>query len=284
MSKRKTTALLEKGLKTIETPEEVKCWGTISVPVGSKLFIIKTNEIKLISPVFHIDAEKTAENYNYRWTKALLTCNNDITYNCIVQHKDLYYTLEKTLRYTVNGIYHYELRQCDIGNLLIFDSIDDIPNDVLYDYTSLPQLIDLFLNTYSINIYPKALLVNKELLEGKCLFIQTLDSRTYSMGFSNPLPREDSIRVYINNYSKNELIELFRTIQKMINFGQLNIIGGSNIFNIKELQEDSYIPSIVGYFDFNISYLLEDNVLDVKKYIESIILRINKERNIIVEK
>ena len=282
MARRRTALLMEKGLQKLENPKSVSAWGTMTVPVGSKLFIIKTNEIELISPLFHIEEERTDEFYNYKWTKALLTCNNKIEYNCLVQHEDLYYTLEKTLRYTENGIYHYELKQCDIGNILIFDSVDQIPKDVIYDYTSLPELLNLFQNTYSIDIYPKALLVNKELLEDKCLFIQTLDSKTYSVGFNNPLVREDKIKIFLNNYSKNEVVELFRTIQRMIDFEELNIIGEGNIFSIKEIQEDSYVPSITRYIEFGVSYLLQDNVIDTKKYIESILLKINKKRDIIV--
>lgn len=270
--------LLEKGLKFIETKDEVECYGSISIPVGSKLFILKTDKIQLISPVFHIDKEKITDKFTYTNTKALLTCNNKIEYNCLVKHNDIYYTLERTYRYTINGVYHYELKQAPLSNILIFDSYKDIPEDVLYDYTSIPYIINLFLNKYSIHTYPHNLLVNDELLKDKCIFIQLLDTYTYSM--SKDSVKEDYIRLYLNNYSRKELYELLNKIELMININELNVINKSNIFNVKQLNDNSLVSNISGYIEFNISYMIEENVLDIKKYIESIMITINKHRQI----
>lgn len=271
MNQRASKSILNRGMKKIsQSANYATAYNTISIPQGGRLFVILQNEITLNNPLLHLESELKSDKFTYDKKIGKLTCNNKLGYDTLIKYQDLYFTIKKEALYNENTIYHYELYQCDIANLLIFESIDDIDHSLIYDYSSMPYLLTLF-DRYKIDIYPRNLMVNRDLLKKKCVFVNVDESYSLSKAFQKPQQRIDRIKFYFNNYSKKELFEIQYTIQKMINLQELALVGYENIFEIKEINSEGYIPSICALCEFEHFYTLDDNIpMDLIHYIKKV--------------
>lgn len=283
-----SASLLNRGLKNLNNSSSVSAYTFIAVPLGSRILIIKDKEIELENPLLHLNSKLNNNNaYTYQEYDAYLSTGSHIKYDAIVYSikEDLYFTITGTHTYNENNTRHYYLKQLDPSMLLILDSIDDPRfEDIskeLYDVMSLPYLLTT-LNNNGIACYPKELQVlNRDLLQHKAVFIQVLDSYTTNNGFdyNSGLNRIDTIRFYYNCYSIEEIYDLFKKFSDMIKLEDINIMAG-NIFDIEQITDYGLGDTVTYYSQFNINYLLEPkNKIDIKKYIQSVLVTINEIRN-----
>lgn len=286
MAQTQSAALLNRGLQQLSNPNAIQAFSFIGIPLGSRILLIKQDEIKLENPLLHIEEKLSNNEYSYQRASSYLSTATKLTFDVLVYNpeRDLYFAIDRTHTYNENNTRHYYLYQLDISNILILNGLDDprfdtIQNE-LYDVISLPQLLKLFADN-NIAAYPKHLQVlNRELLETKGLFIQTLDSFTLGNGFKKSigLQRKDLIRIFYNNYTLEEIYDLFEKFQTFTTMGNLNIMDG-NIFELKQIEEDGLSTKIMYYSEFNINYILEPkNPINIKKYIESVMITIKSIR------
>lgn len=278
---RKSKTILNSGINKIKSNEDrVICYRALKIPVGSKLYIIKSDEIILDNPLLHIETSKDTNKYTTDRNTCILTCNNDLYYDYLIQSNDRYYTIDYTMKRNENTLYHYGLTQIEYGSLLVIDSVDDIKEDKIFDITSIIHLINAFTKV-NLDIYPKSLMVlNKDMLNIPGLFIQILDSKSIQQGFSASIGRIDRVRLFFNNYSRKEVMEALQKFNNMINDNILCICGSSNIYNIKEMSNDSLVNDITYYSDFEVYYELTDKfTMDVKHYIKNLIVKLNEVSN-----
>lgn len=287
MVQTQSAALLNRGLQQLSNPEVVKAFSFMGIPLGSRLLIIKQDEVKLDNPLFHVSDKLESDVYNYQRTDAWISTGTKLSYDVIFYNvdKDLYYAMASSHTYNKNNTYHYYLSQLDINNILILNGLDDprfntIQNE-LYDVISIPQLLSMF-ERYGIEAYPKNLQVlNRDLLEEKAIFIHNIDNYTLGNGFnmSMGLYRKDTIRFYYNNYTLEEIYTLFDQLNTMARNGELNLMDG-NIFNLKQVVEDGLVGKITYFSEFSLNYKLEPkNTIDLKKYIKSVMVKINSIRS-----
>lgn len=283
MSQTQSAALLNRGLKQLSNPEAVQAFTFIGIPLGSRLLIIKQDEVKLQNPLFHTSDKLENDVYNYQKSDAYISTGTKLYYDVIFYNveRNLYYAIASSHTYNKNNTYHYYLTQLDISNILILNGLDDprfdtIQNE-LYDVISTPELLSTF-ERHNIEAYPKNLQVlNRELIERKAVFIHNLDNYTLANGFSkkNGLYRKDLIRLYYNNYTLEEIYDLFETFNTMARNGELNLMDG-NIFSLKQVNSDGLVGHITFYSEFNINYKLEPrNPQDLRQYIKSVMVKIN---------
>lgn len=283
MAQPQAAALLNRGLQKLSNPKSVKAFSFIGIPLGSRLLIIKQDEVALKNPLLHMSSDLKDNVYDYQGYDAMLSTGTKLLYDVLIYNPetDLYFAIIGTATYNENNTRHYKLIQLDISNILILDGLDDprfetIQNE-LYDVISTPQLLTLF-EKYGIEAYPKNLQVlNRELLEEKALFIQTLDSKTLNNGFSmsGGLQRVDVIRLYFNNYTLEEIYTIFNQLNTITRNGELNIMEG-NIFDLDQIIEEGLVGKITYYSQFSINYkLIPKNPVDIKKYIQSVMVKIN---------
>lgn len=277
LNERKSVTMLNSGINKIKSNQStVICYRALKVPVGSKLYVIKIDEVLLDNPLLHIEVNKETNKYTTDRRKCILTCNNNLQYDYLIQSENEYYTIDYTMKYNENTLFHYGLNQIEYGSALILDSVDDIDKTKIFDITSIAYLIDIFTKS-QLNIYPKSLLViNKDILTKPGLFIQVLDSKTIQQGFSiNGIQRIDKIRLFFNNYSRKEVMNTLQTMNNMIMDNQLNICSYDNMFQLKELSNDNLVNDLTFYTDFSINYILTDQFeIDVVRYIKSVILNL----------
>lgn len=287
MANNQAAALLNRGLQQLSNPSSVKAYTFMGVPLGSRLLIIKQDEVQLENPLFHISDRLESDVYDYQKTDAWISTGTKLSYDVIFYNpeRNLYYAMGSSHTYNENNTYHYYLYQLDISNILVLDGVDDprfttIQNE-LYDVISMPQLLTLF-EKYNIEAYPKNLQVlNRDLLEHKAIFIHNLDSYTLGNGFSMSMGiyREDTIRIYYNNYTLEEIYTLFDQLNTICRNSELNIMRG-NLFDIKQVVDDGLVGRITYYSEVSINYKLEPkNPIDIKKYIQSVMVNIKAIRN-----
>lgn len=283
MAINQAAALLNRGLEQLSNPEVVKAFSFMGIPLGSRLLIIKQDEVTLDNPLFHVADKLTSDVYNYQRTDAWISTGTKLSYDVIFYNVelDLYYAMASSHTYNKNNTYHYYLSQLDLSNILILNGTEDprfetIQNE-LFDIISTPQLLTLF-EKYNIEAYPKNLqLLNRELAETKAIFIHNIDNNTLGNGFtmSMGMYRRDTIRLYYNNYSLEEIYTLFDQLNTITRNGELNIMDG-NLFNLHQVVEDGLVGRITYYSEFGLNYkLTPNNPIDIKKYIESVMVKMN---------
>lgn len=263
MAPTKNRTLLSAGSKKISSNNVLLAYSIIALPIGSKYNIIKDKEVVLDNPVIHKEVVKSTDAYTYTYTKLKLTVSNELSFNTLIYEKDTdtYYTITRSLPTNEYGIFHYELKMVDLAHILIHNKVEDIDTKKIYDITSIPLLLDLF-NKNNIICIPESLFItNPELVKKKVITLRVLDSKTLSQGFSKDIPRIDRIRLFFKNYTRLEVMDTFQEFDRLINRGLLNIIGRENIYNIKEITTDSLVNSITYYVDFELNYILTDEVV-----------------------
>lgn len=294
MSKR-NEAILNRALNTLTseaTKQNIIAHNIIIVPVGSKYLFVKGLEIPLVNPVIHVETSvsNNSDVYTYQRTNITLSIGNPLKFDTLIhdRNSNLYYMILSQKPYNDNNVFHYNLEQLDAGNLIILNSIDDMEleqyKDQVFDFNSLPYLLDLF-SKENIDIYPKNLqLFNKELLEKKGLFIEVLDSYTPAQypNFKNLkafVNRYDYVRIYYNNYTQKDIMHIFEVYDKLIKKNKLSITEG-NIFNIIKWRDEGISAPIATYSDFGLNYNLSNsNIVDPINYIKKVYLDISKLHN-----
>lgn len=270
--------LLKNGINKINTEarNDIKAFECLTIPKGSKLFIIKDKEITLENPLLHIESKLENDKYTYQREKAILTTATNIqSYQVLIQNNqsNQYYTIENSYKKNENTLYHYVCNQVDISQLLIFDSIEEIQDNILYDFNSIPYILNLFTEE-KIDIYPKELLVNEPFIKKKGVFIDLVESNAINQGYNpfNPTSkRRDIIRFYLNNYSNEDTFALQYKIHNMIEEGKLEILNKYSQNDIKTIKETGLYTSIGSFFDLEISYQINQEApIPLQKYIQKV--------------
>lgn len=281
-------SLLENGINKInsEARSELKAFECLTIPKGTKLFIIKDKEITLKSPLLHIESKLENDKYTYQRQKAILTTATDIqSYQVLIQNTttNQYYTIDNSYKKNENTIYHYYLHQVDISQLLIFDNIEDIDDSILYDFNSIPYLLNLFTEE-TIDIYPKELLANAPFIKKKGIFVDLLDSMGVSSAYNPQKPtsrRRDIVRFYLNNYSNEDIFALQSKINQMIEEGKLQILNYYDFNDIKTIKETGLYTSIGSFFDLEIYYTINQKApIPLQKYIQKVAIDYKEIQNV----
>lgn len=271
-------SLLKNGINKINTEarSEIRAFECLTIPKGTKLFIIKENEIILESPLLHIESKLENDKYTFQREKVILTTSTELlNYQILIQNTktNQYYTIENSYKKNENTLYHYYCKQVDISQLLIFNSIEEIQDEILYDFNSIPYLLNLFTEE-QVDIYPKELLANEPFLKKKGVFIDLLDSVAISQGYNPQNPtskRRDLIRFYLNNYSNEDIFALQSKIHNLIEEGKLEILNKYTQNDIKTIKETGLYTSIGSFFDLEINYQINQKApIPLQKYIQKV--------------
>lgn len=281
---RNPKSLLKGGISKInaEAKQEIQAFECLTIPKGTKLIIIKDKEIFLESPLLHIESKLENDKYTYQREKAILTTGTEIiSYQVLIYNNRTkqYYTIENSYKKNENTIFHYYCHQVDISQVLIYDDINQIDNNTLWDFNSIPFLLNLFTEA-GIDIYPKELLVNELFLKKKGLFIDLIDSIGINQCYNpqNPISkRRDIIRFYLNNYTNEDTFTLQNQIFKMIQEGKLQILNKYSSNDIKTIKQTGLYASIGAFFELEIFYTISQEApIPLQKYIQKVSMDIKK--------
>lgn len=270
---RVTQALLNKGLSKIKT-SNVKCYQCLTLPIGSKLILIKSKEIILLNPYITTETKTTTEAFTYAKESAYISTGTELSYNYIIEYNNLIYTLDSSYKHSENGIYHYNLQLVDYNNILIYNNVDEIPENLLYDYSSINKLLNLFISN-NIIAMPRNLLINKESLKNKTIFIEIEESNNISALYNKEnqyIERIDTVILYYYNYNYDEMFKLIELFYDLIERNEMQIVGNNSIFDIKDTAQYGVNTNLRQYSKFQLYYTIKSREESIKKYIKAISL------------
>jgi len=277
---RQTQALLNRGLNKIKS-NNVKCYQCITLPIGSKLILIKGKEIVLLNPYVNIETKITTDTFTAAKETAYISTGTKLEYNYIIEYENNKYTLDSSFKHSENGIYHYNLQLIDYNNILIYNNVDEIPENLLYDYSSINKLLNLFISN-NIIAMPRNLLINKESLKNKTIFIEIEDSINISPLYNKEnqyIDRIDTVILYYYNYNYDELFRLIEVLYNLIETNELQIVGNDSIFDIKDITQYGVNTDLRQYSKFQLYYRITAREESIKKYIKAITLYLSDTKN-----